>query len=574
MNLKIGKSNGREYLSIAHGYRDPKSKITKTKTIKSLGYLDNLKKQYDDPIAHFREVVKKMNEDELAQKELCKIEIDPNTKLTGGGQKNLGYAALSQIYHTLGLDLLFRNRARDTKAEYSVNDIMKTEVYARILFPGSKKCTYENRVLFFEKNNYSLEDVYRCLSFVNSLKDVIVQHLHLKITEKYGRATELTYYDVTNYYFEIDEQDELRRKGVSKEHRPDPIVQMGLLQDNKGIPITFELFAGNTNDCETLLSVLCGIKSKFNIAKTIVVADKGLSTHQNIAAILLQKNGYVFSQKIRGGHKELKDYVLDEKGYRPIGKHDKIKSRLYPRTLNVIDIHGKTKETRIDEKQVIFYSADHAKRAKTQREAAIQKAHELVKNPAKYNRATAYGAAKYVKGLEFDPETGEVATTKTHLIFDIEKLREEEKWDGYCAIISSELTKSDEEIMGIYKGLWKIEESFKVTKSDLETRPVYVSTKDHIAAHFLICFIALTLLRILENQLDNEFSSSKIAESLSKTIGYPLQENWYHFAHADEVTKAIEKKMGIPLSNKFLMTGEIRKILGATKKLLEEPETT
>ena len=572
MNLKVGMSNGKKYLSIAHGYRDPKTKKTKTKTIKSLGYLDDLKDEYEDPVAHFKAIVKKMNDEETTQKGLCKIEIDPDAKLDGGGQKNLGYAALSQIYHTLELDLLFRNRARDTKAEYSVNDIMKTEIYSRILFPNSKRSTYENRVLFFEKNDYSLPDVYRALSFVNSFKDIILQQIHLKITENYGRTTELMYYDITNYYFEIDEQDELRRKGISKEHRPDPIIQMGLLQDNKGIPVTYKLFAGNTNDCETLMSVIQRMKTKFNITKTIIVADRGVNTHQNIAAIILQKNGYVFSQTIRGGHKELKDFVLDEKGYRKIGE-DKIKSRLYPRLLNVTDVNDKTQKPRIDEKQVIFYSADYAKRAKMEREATIQKARELISNPAKYNRATSYGAAKYVKNLEFDPKTGEILATKTHLLFDIEKLKEEEKWDGYYAIITSELTKTDDEIVEIYRGMWRIEESFKVTKSDLQTRPVYVSTKDHIEAHFLICFIALTILRILENQLDNKFSSSKIAESLSETIGYLLHENWYHFAHADEVTRAIEKKMKIPLTNKFLMTGEIRKILGATKKISKEPKT-
>lgn len=563
MNLKVGLSSGGKYLSIVHGYRDPNSKITKTKTIKSLGYLEELQKQYADPIEYFKKVVAKMNEEEKAKKLLCRIEIDPNKKVDGG-QKNLGYAALSQIYHTLELDVLLRNRSRDTRAEYSANDILKTEVFSRILFPSSKKSTYENKDLFFEKNNYTLDDVYRCLDFFDSLKDIILRHLHNKITEKYGRTTELMYYDVTNYYFEIDEQDSLRRKGVSKEHRSDPIVQMGLLQDKHCIPVTYKLFAGNTNDCETLMTVLRELKCEFKIAKTIIVADKGVNTHQNIVLCVAQGDGYVFSQTIRGGHKELKDFVLDEAGYRKNGEGFKIKSRIHPRITNVTSISGKISQVRLDEKQVIFWSADYAKRAKAEREATLAKARDLINNPAKYNRATSYGAAKYVKNLNFDTTTGEVV--KSQLCFNTEAQKEDEKWDGYYAIITSELDKTDEEIVEIYRGLWRIEESFKVTKSDLQTRPVYVSTKEHIEAHFLICFVALTILRILEKQLGNKYSSTKIAESLSKTVGYPLQENWYVFAHTDEVTQAIEQILKIPLTNKYLTVGDAKKILGDTKK--------
>jgi len=566
MYLKRGFLRGRELLCVAHNYRDVLTKKSKAKIIKTFGYVDELKKVYPDPIGHFKEVVARMNEEEAVKKALCRIQINPSDVVSEDGRKLIGYAPLSQIYHNLGLKLFFNNRSRYTNAEYSLNDIMKTEIYSRILFPGSKKSAFEQKSLFFEKNDYSLDDVYRCLSFLNSFKDDVLLHLHSKITERYGRTTELMYYDVTNYYFEIDEQDELRKKGVSKEHRPDPIVQMGLLQDVNGIPVTYKLFSGNTNDCETLVPIMKKIKRDFNVKKTIVVADKGLNTHQNIAFNILQGDGYVYSQTVRGGHKELKDYVLDESGYRNFGDTSKIKSRVYPRLIGVTDIHGKRKEIRIDEKQVVFYSEDYAKRAKCEREAAVLKARDLVKDPAKYNRATSYGAAKYVKNLEFDKETGEVLTVKSIPVFDAEKLAEEEIWDGYYAVVTSELDKSDEEIIEIYRGLWKIEESFKVTKSGIKSRPVFVSSQEHIQAHFLICFIALTIIRILEKQLGNNFSAAQIAESLRGAIGFPLQENWYHFAYADDVTAQIQKTMDIPLTNKFLTTGDIKKILGNTKK--------
>lgn len=575
MYLKHGTLNGKKYLSIAHNYREPDTKKVKAKIIKSLGYLDELQKQYTDPIAHYKQVISKMNEQASIEKTLCNMRINPDRKITCDTRKNMGYAALLQIYHYLELNILFNNRSRNTNAKYSVNDIMKTEIFSRILFPASKKSTYENKGIFFEKNQYSIDDVYRCLSFINTIKDDIQLHIHERAVQKLGRTNELMYYDVTNYYFEIDKQDELRKKGVSKEHRPDPIVQMGLFMDTKGIPVTYQLFPGNTNDCETLIPLMKKIKQNFGIKKTVIVADKGMNTQGNIVFNILKGDGYVYSQTIRGGHAELKSYVLDSKGYRKqenlhgginLEGNSRIKSRIYPREIVATDINGRKKKVRIDEKQIILYSEKYAKKAKADREAVILKARDLINDPSKYNKATSYGAAKYVKNLEFNLKTGEVITTKSKLFFNEEKLREEEKWDGYYAIVTSELDKTDEEIIDIYRGLWKIEESFKVTKSDLQTRPIYVTREDHIQAHFLICFIALTILRILENQLDNTFPASRIAESLSLATGYPLQENWYVFGYADEVLRRIELTMNIPLTSQFLNLGNIRKILAGTKK--------
>ena len=568
MNLKIGIANGKKYLSISQGYRDPVTKKSRAKTIKSLGYLCDLEKQYSDPIAHFKQVVAEMNEKAAIEKNSCEIKINPEARLSGATRKNLGYAALSQIYHALELDVFFSNNSRKLKAQYNVNSIMKTEIYSRILFPGSKKKTFENREVFFENTEYALEDVYRCLSFVSTLSEKAQQHIHKKVKERYGRNTDLVYYDVTNYYFEIDEQDELRKKGVSKEHRPDPIVQMGLFMDIDGVPISYKTFPGNTNDCETMYPYLNQIKRDFDdIGRVIVVADKGLNTSPNIVKNTLNHDGYVFSQKVRGANAELQEYVLDESGYTPMGDDYKIKSRIYPRIIYVTDMHGKQKQVRLDEKQIIFYSKKYDKKAKADREAAILKAYDLVNNPSKYNKATSYGAAKYVKNIEFDTKTGEILTSKHTPVFNEQKLKEEEKWDGYYAIVTSELDKSDEEVIEIYRGLWKIEESFKVTKSDFETRPIYLSRKDRIEAHFLICFIALVIARILENKLDNQFSISKIADSLRRVSCSPLEENWFLLDYSDEVTSAIFHKMNIEFNRKYLRLGEIKNILACSKKL-------
>jgi transposase len=568
MYLQTAINNGREYLSIVQGYRDPVTKKVRHKTVKSLGYLDDLEKEYEDPSAHFKAVVKEMNKKAALEKEPVQISIDPQESITEDpdNRKNIGYTALSKLYHELGLHIFFYNHSRSFKSEFNTNNIMKLLVFSRILAPASKKKTYEGKGRYFENFDFSLDDVYRCLTQVVTLKDRLQIHLHRQMKLKFNRNTELVYYDVTNYYFEIDKPDEMRKKGVSKEHRSDPIIQMGLLVDTKGIPISYDLFPGNTNDCETLMPVLDKVKKDFEVGRIIIVADRGINTADNIAFSLAKGDGYVYSQTVRGANKELKDYVLDPSGYRQLTDDYKIKSRLYPREIAISNSKGTRTKIRVDEKQVVFYSSDYDRKAKAEREPALLKAQELVNNPAKYNRATSHGAAKYLKNLVFDPKTGEIVTAKQRPVFDEAKLRDEEKFDGYYAIVTSEWEKNDEEIIEIYRGLWRIEEAFKVTKSDLESRPVYLSIQNHIGAHFLVCFVALVIARLLALRLANQYSIARIVESLNKASGSRLEENWFVFNHADEITKDINDVLGVDLSRKYLKLGDIKKILGATKK--------
>ena len=568
MYLKQNKIRDRIHLVIAHGYRDKETKKVRTKTIKTLGYLDELEKQYPDPIAHFKAVVAEMNRQEAEGIPPISITLDRNERLTAGqdNRKNIGYAAISKIYHSLRLQTFFSNHARTWEVEYNTNSIMRLLIFSRILYPASKKKTFEQKGVYFEKMDFTLVDVYRCLSKVSTLKKNVTLHLHKQMTKMYGRNDELVYYDVTNYYFEIDEQDEMRKKGVSKEHRPDPIIQMGLLTDSSGIPITYDLFPGNTNDCETYVPIFREIHKDFDLGRIIVVADKGLNTGDNIAYCKLSGNGYVFSQTVRGASKELQEYVFDESDYRMLDAGFKIKSRQYPRMIYVTSDEGKKKKVRVHEKQVVFYSPDYDKRAKAERAVAVAKAKELVSDPSKYKRATSYGAAKYVRNLVFDGETGEILTTKQKPSFNEDKLREEERYDGYYAIVTSEFNESDERILDIYRGLWQIEEAFRVCKSDLEVRPVYLSLQDRINAHFLVCFISLVIARLLARSLGNKYSVARIAESLGKASGSFLDHNWYLFDFADDVTHALMEKMGVDLGKKHMSLGEIKRLIGYTKK--------
>lgn len=565
---KTPQKSGRIYLSIVDGYYDKQKGYSKQVTIEKLGYLDELEKQYDDPIAFFAEKVRKLKKEKAQQRIPVSIVFSPDEKLDTclSYRKNFGYSILSRIYHDLAIDNFLINRQRSTKMNSSSNNIMKLLVFSRLLNPASKRKTFDDRTRYFENANYSLDDIYRCLTFFNKHSSALQLWINDRIKQLYGRDSSLVYYDVTNYYFEIDDTDELRKKGVSKEHRPNPIVQMGLFMDAAGIPITFQLFPGNTSDCLTLRPNLSRIQREYSLGKVIVVADKGMTTGDNIYYTLSAKNGYVFSMSIRGADKKLKDYVLKEEDYEWFGTEYKRKSRLYPRTILVTATNGKKIKKMVDEKQVIFYSEKYAKRAKAERDATVAKALELIKNPGKFTRATSYGAAGYVKNINFDKDTGEIITPQKALKLDEDRLHEEEALDGYYAIITSEYKESADRIIDIYRGLWRIEESFRVTKSVLEARPVYVSREDHIQAHFLTCFIALVIARILEMKLEHKYSIGQMLESLSKADCTHMKQNYYLFDYYDDVLKDMENIFDTDFSKRVRSLGEIKKILSDTKK--------
>lgn len=567
---KTRNSKGRINLAIVDGYYDKVTKKTRHKVIESLGYLDELEKNYADPITYFTERAKKLTLEKNEKSAPINFTFFNSDSLCIGDdfRKNFGYVALSKIYHELGINTFLINRQRHSKEKYDANTIMKMLVYSRLLAPASKKSSFDNREMFFEKTGYSLDDVYRCLSFLNKYKESLQTWMNDKIKKNYGRDTSLIYYDVTNYYFESDVQNTFTCKGVSKEHRPNPIVQMGLFMDNNGLPITYELFPGNTNDCLTYRPNFGRIKKEFELGRVISVADKGMTTGDNIWYTINTptKDGYVFSMSVRGADKEMKSYVLDDDGYEWLGTEYKRKSRRYPRTIQVTSQNGKKLKKTVHEKQVIFWSEKYAKRAKADRSAAIAKAQDLAKNPGSYTRATSYGAAKYVKKVDYDKESGEILTASSVLEIDEEKLRQEEALDGYYVLLTSETEKKDDEIIDIYRGLWRIEESFKVTKSALEARPVFVWTREHIEAHFLTCFVALTIARILEIKMNRKYSIGKLLESLANAQCSQIQQNYYIFDYYDEVLKDIGNAINIDFSKRIRTLGEIKKVLADTKK--------
>ena len=606
MFLRKSLSNGKVYLSFVQGYRDNTGKV-KQRTVKKLGYLEELKKKYDDPISHFKEIAKNKSNEEITEYTIKNL----NNKIIddGNSKKNLGYIILKHIYNELRITSFLNTKNKNLKVEYNLNDIFKLLVFSRILFPCSKLSTYNNRDIFFDKFNFSEQNMYRSLDYFSSYKDEILTLIWNNTKEKYKRDTSLSYYDTTNYYFEISYNDEdelntkgeivkkgMRKKGPSKEHRKTPIIQMGLLMDKNSIPMYYDLFPGNESEKLQMRPTLKKAKAKFGIKKTIIVADRGQNTSDNLVFIAGKNDddhpnhdGYVYGQSIIGADKEFKtwalkqddflhDKIYDEQGnlvtYKEAIKDEygkiigyeekpvifKHKSRIYAKKVQIKKDDKRKVNYQVYQKQMIYYSKKYANRQKHLRELALEKAKDLIKNPGKYTQATSYGCTKYINNIHFDNETGEVKEG-FDLSLDLVKIQEEEKFDGYYSIVTSEKDLSDKEIRDIYKGLWKIEESFKITKSELETRPVYVWTDESIEAHFLSCFVSLVIIRLLEQKLKNKYSNAYIIDSLRKYNSTNIEHNIYLQNFRNDVIKDIENIFNINLSRKYLTLSEIKRIL-------------
>jgi transposase len=575
LKKNFNKESGRTYLSIAQKYRHPVKKVSTDRNIKSLGYLDELEKKYDDPITHFRQLAKKMTEeDDTRKKVVLNINMDEELPKDSSQRKNLGYAAILKIYHELKLNEFFNNRARNQPFKYNTNSIMMLLVISRLLSPGSKNKAFEEKGRYFERFAFSLADIYRALSHFTGLEVELQEYLNEMISAMYKRNTKTIYYDVTNFYFEIDKADDFRKFAKSKEGRHNPIVQMGLAMDSDGIPIHYRLFEGNKLDKETFRSVIGEVRRKYGTGRIVVVADMGIITGDNIYYLTGKNNdnGYVFSFSVRGATDAFKQYVLDEEGYvgqdgKPAEKDAsfKIKSRRIARDINVsLKSGGKAKKV-VYEKQVVFWAQKYAGKARAERSQLVKKALELVEDPAKYERATSYGAAKYIKDMAFDKETGEILKGRK-ACFDYDKLSQDEKYDGYYAIITSELDMADGDIIDTYRGLWEIEETFKVTKSTLEARPVYVSREDRIRAHFLTCFISLVIIRLIGKKTGRKYSAEKIVSCLNNISCSNEQDNLYLFDYRSKISDAIGAALGIDFTKKRLTQAEIKNILAESKK--------
>ena len=589
--LKQAKfKNGKIYLSIVDGYRvDGK---VKQKVYQKLGYLDDLKKEFDNPIEHYKNYI-----EELKKEKKTKFSFNGDTNQDNDFEDdtfNIGYSYLKKIFQELDISSVLKEKQYSSKIEYSLSKACELLTYSRIINPGSIKYTYEHKNQFFEPFDLSLDDLYRSLKPMLDCKDNIFKTIWNNTKDKYNRDASTSYYDCTNYYFEIEYDDEdikddngqitkkgLRKRGPEKNHRPDPIVEMGLLLDSQGFPISYNLFPGNTSEKETLIPEIKKIKRRHDINKVIVVADRGLNCSDNmigLAGIDLDKenrDGYIYGQSIRGADQEFKDWVLtndyktdiiiDEDGNEIKFIH---KSRIYPKKMYITrDDKGltnsgnkKKQSITVDQKQMVYYSQKYADKQKRDRQIVIEKAKDLIKNPGAYTRATSYGAAGYINNIKFDKETGAVSNS-SELSINQSKIEEEEKLDGYYCIVTSEENLSDLELRNIYKGLAKIEETFKITKSEFDARPINVRLEDHIDAHFLICFISLIIIRLLQYNINNKYTIKNILEKMKNFKCTHETGNIYKFIGYKPEIQYLNRKLELNLDKKYDKREKIKKIL-------------
>ena len=593
MYLKISRNaKGRASLSICEKYRDPITRKPKDRIIRSLGFADTYDHLYDDPIAHFRDVVKQMNEEQKHVSSLSVlIDMDEALVPDSSDLKNVGYGFIKRIYKALEIDKFWKGVAKKENTNIDLEKIFSLLVFMRIIRPGSKKDNYEHRDMLFESfEDIKLDDVYRALDYYTKYDAEFQVWLYDHSAPLYKRNIRTTYFDCTNYYYDIskpdiDELDEdgnilkkrYRKYGPEKNHRKDPIIEMGLLIDADAIPLSYGLFPGNESEKVNMLPIIKKAKSRFGLERTIVVADRGLNTSDNIFYLNGNnkkennpRDGYVYGQSIRGADKEFKKWCIDPEGY----QNDKItdgcdtiifrhKSRIYPKTIHVnVDKdtdHPKKKEITVDQKQMVYYSQKYAEKQALERQRAIQRAEDLIRHPKKYDKVSAKGASGYVKNIAFNKETGEVIDLNLKL--DVEKIEEESKYDGYYSIVTSELNMSDIEIRKIYKGLSRIEETFRITKSELDTRPIHVTTNEHIESHFTTCFAAITLLRLLEISLGNKYPAPQIIESLRQFNCVNISSNIYRMTYTNEILKQCGALHDIDTCKKHRTKEEIRRIL-------------
>ena len=605
MYLKKLSNKGVERLYFYETIRvpDPETGDSKTTTrmVEALGRLDELQKVYDDPIAHFKEVAKQRTaEKKQASKVTIEINVNETMDTDEDNLWNAGYGVLKQLYKDLEIDRFWNWKSRKLNVDYSIDQIYRLLVFGRALYPGSKKRTYENRHIFFEGyDGFSLDDIYYALDIIAKNQEALQEWIFDHSKKLCDRDLSTSYFDCTNYYFDIGRSDmdilddegnpvdkngdpvpaKYRKRGPEKNRRPDPIVEMGLMIDRNGIPVAYDLFPGNESEKLHMRPIVNRMKERFTDMRIIFVADRGLNTSDNIYWLNGDnrgdenpRDGYVYGQSIRGATDEFKAWVL-EGGYiddkiRTDGGDEIIfrhKSRIFPKEIKVnVSKPGvkkrHTKTVIIDQKQMVYYSEKYAKKQKADREVMIARANDLIAHPKKYDKVTAAGSAAYIKNISFNKSTGEIVDGKD-LSLDMEKIREDEKYDGFYSIVTSELEMSDHEMRDIYRGLAKIEDSFKITKAEFSARPVFVNTNDHIDAHFSTCFTALVLIRILQNKLGNRYPVGAILDSLRKYRCTRIDANLYQFVHYDEILDEIAKLFSFDLNSKYRTQEQMRRLL-------------
>ena len=524
MRLKVTNSKNNTHYSIIYDYTTLSGKRT-TKVFENLGNTLQLEERFGktDTLVKVNEYVEKLKNE--SKEEIIKKEYNPNKRISPRIKRsfNVGYLFLQKLYNQLKINDICNDLQEKYKFQFDLNEILSYLVYARIIYPSSKLETFKQCQNFIEQPKFKLHDEYRALSYIAKNMDYIQENLFNNSKDIINRNSNIIYYDCTNYFFEIDNEDDLRKYGISKEHKPNPIVGMGLFMDGDGLPLSFNIYPGNMNEQKSLIPEESKIVNNFKLdnTKTILCTDAGLASDEIKKFNIKDNRGFVITQSLKKLKEEYKKQVFDKSGWRipndlkniydldTIQNNEELKEKYY-NTLFYKIIETETKSVKQD--LIVTFCFKYFDYNRNIRNNQIERARKSIET----NNVTRKGKnqndyRRFISSIN-STGNGEVAENTSYTI-DQSIIDEEQKYDGYYALTTN-LIGDINEIFKIVKGRWEIEESFRIMKSDFQARPINLSREDRIKAHFMTCFLALFIYRLLEKKLAYKYTASQILDTL------------------------------------------------------------
>ena len=571
MRLQIIKSKNAQSLYVVKSVYHNKKRTNKV--VEKLGTYENLKESLnEDPIKWAKNYVEKLNQQEKEGTRNILVKYNP-TKIIEKNQQNSfngGYLFLEKIYYELGLNNICKDISKKYKFEYDLDNILSRLVYGRIIFTASKLATNDLSKRFIEQPNFELQHIYRALEVISKETDFIQSELYKNSLKVSKRNTNILYYDCTNYFFEIEEESGLRQYGPSKEHRPNPITQMGLFMDGDGIPLAFNISSGNTNEQVTLTPLEEKILEDFKLSKFIVCTDAGLASYANRKFNDKDERAFITTQSIKKLKKHLMDWALSADGWHLTG-HNK--------EYNINEINENEeifkdkiffkerwiKENDLEQKLIVTYSLKYKNYQRQIRNSQIERAKNAITTKTfKLDKCNQNDYKRFIKRTNITAE-GEIAEKKI-LSINNEIIEKEEKFDGFYGVCTN-LEDNAEEIIKVNQRRWEIEESFRIMKSEFKARPVYLSRDDRITAHFTTCFLSLVLLRFLEKKLEEKYSSSKIIDCLREMNFMESIGNGYIPTYTrTDLTDDLHDKFGFRTDYQIITNHSLKKIFKKIKE--------
>ena len=575
MRLKISRSkNSASFYVTKTVYIDKKEK---TITVEKLGTEDELREKLNgqEPYEMAKKYIDELNKKEKEQKRDVLVRYSQSEQIKRDVQVsfNGGYLFLQQLYHQLGLHKICEEISLRYKFTYNLDAILSRLIYGRILFPSSKLNTYEESKKLLEQPAFQLQHVYRALEIIAKETDVLQAELYKYSLSVSNRNNRILYYDCTNYFFEIEQASGIRQYGYSKEHKPNPIVQMGLFMDGDGIPLAFSIHSGNTNEQTTLKPLEEKILKDFELSKFVVCTDAGLSSTNNRLFNSKKDRAFITTQSVKKLKKHLKEWALDTKGWRLPGSETTYDIGMFEEDDKSSESYREEtfykerwlNEDGLQQRLVVTYSLKYQDYQRQIRNRQLERATRLVaKSPSKINKKNQNDFKRFISSANITKD-GEVAD-KTLYGIDEDVIADEAQYDGFYAVC----TNLEDDALAITKinhKRWEIEECFRIMKSEFKARPVYLSRDDRIKAHFTTCFLALTLYRYLEKRLDEKFTSHDIITGLKDMNFYSVHSEGYIPTYTrNDFTDALHQAFGFRTDYQIVSNKMMKKIFRDTKK--------